>query len=225
MLLLVALAQESHLTSLRAALLRGAAQSTAHVAPQRKEEAAALWTAIATNLRDTACTLGVESAGSLPTDDVAALCDDVLEMARRDDGLYAVAKFSAKRNGLSAAVSRGDEAAARRASERCLAELGLLISSHAVLSDVERAQLLDSVRPLTQTVPTAQRVAALLVVCRGFFSPGAGSAHGWRTGGGTIQQLLAGWEDEAPAAARARLEPLLESREEARRRSLRLRAT
>ena len=59
------------------------------------------------------------------------------------------------------------------------------------LTPGEVAPLLAALRPVTRTAASSRRVAAYLVLCRGFSSPGAGPSRGWRTGGGTVQQLLA----------------------------------
>ena len=109
--------------------------------------------------------------------------------------LYAVAKLSAKRNG---------KLSSRRAAERCLAECGMLVGTYAALDlGEERDAFINAARPVSQTMPTAARLRALLVLCRGFHSPGFGaSTHGWRKGKGTVHQLLASaMSAESTAAA------------------------
>ena len=139
------------------------------------------------------------------------LCSGLLErLAAEAPGLYAVAKFSAKRN---------EALGSRRGVERCLAELGLLLGTSAALTPEEAEPLLATLRPVTRTAASSRRVAAYLVLCRGFSSPGAGPSRGWRTGGGTVQQLL----KEMPRPPS--LESQLEAQPELREQSQALRAT
>ena len=111
-----------------------------------------------------------------------------------------------------------------RSCERCLAELAVLLGTLQVLEPSEQAALLDALRPLMQTVKTAQRLPVMLLVCRGFHSPGAGGAHGWRRGSATAHQRLNGWAERAPRAAAASIEPLLQRTPAAATQSVRLRA-
>ena len=64
-------------------------------------------------------------------------------------------------------------------TERCTAELGLLIGTFAALEEGEERQaFVDAARPLAQTSRTADRIRALLVLSRGFHTPGfGGHAH------------------------------------------------
>ena len=170
--------------------------------PPSAKEANSRWLQLATLLCDGVCELAAEAAVAAeadagpPAEEVLMaareLCSSVLErLAAESPAVYAVAKFSAKRNeGLRS----------RRGVERCLAELGLLLGTHAVLTSDEAEELLDELRPLTRTAASSARVAAFLVLCRGFGSPGAGSRGGWRTGRGTVQQLLAGAAPPPPLA-------------------------
>eukprot|EP00966_Prymnesium_polylepis_P192446 4460468-Prymnesium_polylepis.1 len=200
------------------------------VGPSKGASDVKWWLGVATLARDSAEELAAEADDA----DAAAaqsklhvaqqLCGNLLEQLReeRDEGelaqsasILAVAKLSRKRNG---------DLSDRRACERCLAELALLLGSLRVLEPPEQAALLDDVRPLAQTVTTAQRLPALLVVCRGFHSPGFGSAHNWRRGSATVHQRLAGWADVAPRAAASSIEPLLRAEPRAAAHSVRLRA-
>ena len=151
------------------------------------------WANIATLLRDAACDFAEESVVFGESNEqqdaqrhhhMAAIqtCESLLDMTRSAvPELHAIAKLSAKRNG---------RLSSSRAAERCLAELGLLIGTFAALeAGDERAALLDAVRPVSQHTPTAARLRSLLVLCRGFHSPGFGSSHGWRKGKGTVHQL------------------------------------
>jgi len=146
-------------------------------------------------------------------DEVRQLCVDVLDRLKRESpSVYAVAKFSLKRN---------EALRTRRGVERCLAELGLLLGTVGALDKAEAEELLRSARPLTRSVSTSGRIGSLLVLCRGFWSPGVGASRGWRRGDGTVQQLLSGW-----AAPEPTLDQLLASQpEEMQRHSQLLRAT
>ena len=146
-------------------------------------------------------------------DEARQVCVDVLERLKCEaPSTYAVAKFSSKRN---------EALRTRRGVERCLAELGLLVGTVCALDEAEAEQLLRSARPLARSVSTSGRVGSLLVLCRGFSSPGVGASRGWRRGGGTVQQLLSGWE-----APEAPLDELLRSQPEGmQRHSQLLRAT
>ena len=165
------------------------------------------WTSTATELMDAASLLAEEASAfgdsseldgtkkqalSAAVGTISALLDSAKNVAPE---LYAVAKLSAKRNG---------KLTSSRAAERCLVECGLLVGTYAALeAGEERAALLDAARPLSQTMPTAARLRALLVLCRGFHSPGFGSSsHGWRKGKGTVHQQLASAASSAAAAVR-----------------------
>lgn len=86
--------------------------------------------------------------------------------------LHAVAKYSLKRNG---------DLRSHRACERAVAELGLLVGTHAVLTKGERESLLFVARPLVLSAPTGRRLPSLTLLCRGFFSPGFSSFGSWRS--------------------------------------------
>ena len=153
------------------------------------------WHGLANALRDSACDLAAQAEFDYQSETCAAVLD---EIKASEPELFAVAKLSAKRN--------GDFQTDRRACERCLAELGLIVSTYAALeAGAERQALLNALRPIAQTVPTAMRLRTLLVVGRGFHTPGAGpTAHGWRSGKGTVQQLVSrvsGADGTTPAVA------------------------
>ena len=133
------------------------------------------WLNVATLLRDTACEL-VDPAATGSEEAAREACDQVLQVVReRAPSLFAVAKLSSKRNG---------DLSQRRALERCTAELGLLIGTFAALEEGEERQaFVDAARLLAQTSRTADRIRALLVLSRGFHTPGFGGharAHGER---------------------------------------------
>ena len=147
------------------------------------------WSTVANQLRDVACDLADEGTTDAQARHDAAqrLCSDLLETIKTaEPDLYAVAKLAAKRNGRSLQSDR-------RACERCVAELGLLVGTYASLEvGDERRALLDALRPVSQTVRTSTRLRTLLVLSRGYGTPGASpTASGWRRGKGTVQQLLA----------------------------------
>ena len=85
--------------------------------------------------------------------------------------LYAVAKYSFKRNGKLSST---------RSMQRCLVELLLLVGTFAVLSEHERRAFVHTIRPVARGAPTGQRLASLTLLCRGFYSPGFGGKNGWR---------------------------------------------
>ena len=142
------------------------------------------WLNVATLLRDTACEL-VDPAAVGSEEAAREACDQVLQVVReRAPSLFAVAKLSSKRNG---------DLSQRRALERCTAELGLLIGTFAALEEGEERQaFVDAARPLAQTSRTADRIRALLVLSRGFHTPGfGGHARTWRKGANTVHELIA----------------------------------
>ncbi|KAL1518805.1 hypothetical protein AB1Y20_003085 [Prymnesium parvum] len=173
------------------------------------------WASAATHCRDVVEALAAEDASSaLLVAEATAMCVSLVDQLRDERPSWlAVAKLSLKRNG---------DLSSRRACERCVAELGLLLGTLRVLDEREALSLLDAVRPLAQCVPTAYRVPALLVVCRGFYSPGV--AHMWRRGAASVHQRLCGWDAVAPRAAAAAIAPLLERNRAAAPHSRRLRA-
>jgi hypothetical protein len=148
-------------------------------APSSPAEANGSWLRLATLLCDGVYELAAEAEAEAAADAdanepaseealVAAreLCSGLLErLAIEAPALYAVAKFSAKRN---------EALGSRRGVERCLAELGLLLGTSAALTPEEAEPLLGTLRPVTRTAASSRRVAAYLVLCRGFSSPGAG---------------------------------------------------
>ena len=134
------------------------------------------------------------------------LCSSLLDrLAAEAPALYAVAKFSAKRN---------EALGSRRGVERCLVELGLLLGTAASLTPDEAVPLLATLRPVTRTAASSRRAGAYLVLCRGFSSPGAGPSRGWRTGRGTVQQLLASSSTPPPPSLEEQLETLPQLREQ-----------
>ena len=191
--------------------LGAALHQSLSAAPSSPAEANGSWLRLATLLCDGVYELAAEAAAEADADADSAeppseealveareLCSGLLErLAAEAPALYAVAKFSAKRN---------EALGSRRGVERCLAELGLLLGTSAALTPEEVEPLLATLRPVTRTAASSRRVAAYLVLCRGFSSPGAGKSGGWRKGSGTVQQLLR----EAPRP------PSLESQLEAR---------
>lgn len=124
--------------------------------------------------------------------------DLVATLQRRSSPLYPIAKLSLKRNG-SPHTARG--------SARILAELSLLSATFEVLRPHERVALLSSLRPLALTLPTPYRLPGLLIVCRGFNSPG--SAHSWRRGRASVRQRVNAWAAEGPKALGCTIEPLV----------------
>ena len=204
--------------------LGAALHQSLSAAPSSPAEANGSWLRLATLLCDGVYELAAEAAAEADADADSAeppseealveareLCSGLLErLAAEAPALYAVAKFSAKRN---------EALGSRRGVERCLAELGLLLGTSAALTPEEVEPLLATLRPVTRTAASSRRVAAYLVLCRGFSSPGAGKSGGWRKGSGTVQQLLR----EAPRPPS--LESQLEVRPELRAHSRALRAT
>lgn len=166
-------------------------------------------TALAAAQRDDATPLFAEAR---------RLCDDLLRTARANrPELGAVVKYSLKRNG---------NLSSPRACTRCMAELGILIATYSALAAVERPGFIEAVRPLTQTAPTAARVRSILVLCRGFWTPGfgsSGSRGSWYGGSGTVHGVLAGArvvptpriQDDATHAASIQRTPSLEALEKA----------
>ena len=185
------------------------------------------WTETAELLRDSCCELAAASASAegsstllhsrAPHACARRIAESLVASTSEDHPeLHAVAKLSIKRN--------GNLATSARACERCLAELGVLMGTYAVLSPTERARLLSAARPISQTTPTGARLRSLIVLCRGFHTPGFGSGpHGWRIGKGTCQQLLAARTDSTtPCTADTALETALRSAPESLRRHSRL---
>ena len=185
------------------------------------------WTETAELLRDSCCELAAASASAegsstllhsrAPHACARRIAESLVASTSEDHPeLHAVAKLSLKRN--------GNLATSVRACERCLAELGVLMGTYAVLSPAERARLLSAARPISQTTPTGARLRSLVVLCRGFHTPGFGSGpHGWRIGKGTCQQLLAARIDSTPpSTAETALETALRSAPESLRQHSRL---
>ena len=181
----------------------------------------AQWLSRSTALRDDACELAREAADSAEPAERPLLCKAqrhrealLTTMKSASPELYAVAKHSTKRNG---------DLGEYRGSERCLIELELLSTTYAALAPgSERDDFLSAVRPIARAAPTSERLRWLLVVCRGYHSPGYGSAHGWRRGQHTVHQFLA---SGVPPPAHAALEPrLAAASEEVRRHSRSVRA-
>ena len=141
------------------------------------------WFETASLMRDAASDL---AASDLAQGDHLAVARDLISTlvaeSSRIPRLHALTKLAAKKNG---------NLALRRSCERCVAELGILVGTCAALSPTEREELICAARPISQTAPTAARLRAMFVLCRGFFTPGSGKgAHGWRRGRGTVHQLL-----------------------------------
>ena len=183
--------------------LGAALHQSLSAAPSSPAEANGSWLRLATLLCDGVYELAAEAeaaaaagadADEPPSEEALVeareLCSGLLErLAAEAPALYAVAKFSAKRN---------EALGSRRGVERCLAELGLLLGTSAALTPEEAGPLLATLRPVTRTVASSRRVAAYLVLCRGFSSPGANpnpnpnpcaslvrvrvASRGWRTG-------------------------------------------
>lgn len=112
-------------------------------------------------------------------------CEDLLEITKSAvPDLYSVASHS-KRSNKKLAINR-------RSAVRCLTELGLLIGTYAALRPGdERESFLGAVRMVAQTADSAERVPKLLLMCRGFYTPGAGkNGRSWRKiGRGTVHQI------------------------------------
>jgi len=182
-------------------------------APLPPAEANRLWYGTANLLRGGVCELAEEAAlgceleryagateGMEPAlRDGRRLCADLTSRLKMEaPSLYAVVKHSLKRNG---------DLRTHRGCERAVAEIGLLISTHAVLTMRERDALLLAARPLTTTASTSRRLPSLVLLCRGFFSPGYGPTNGWRSRtpeSRTALALAEPWGGAAAADAFAR---------------------
>lgn len=161
-------------------------------------EANRLWYSIANLLRESVCELAAEApSGKAPCTEAVhtprlregqALCEMLAARLKSEvPPLYAVVKHSLKRNG---------DLRTHRACERTVAELGLLVGTHAVLLEYERDALLLAARPLVTVVSTGRRLPSLVLLCRGFFSPGYAGIGGWRSrkpGGMTVFALAQPW--------------------------------
>ena len=147
-----------------------------------EQASSAEWRETASLLRDAACELAAhkvtesdKTSHKCGDDDLHAeartLIDSLLDtLARTDVELHAIAKLSRKRNG------RIEE---RRATERCMIELGIIIGTASALDTDERAALLRSLRPVCRVTPTSERMLAILMLCRSFYSP---AGHGGNRG-------------------------------------------
>ena len=119
--------------------LGAALHQSLSAAPSSPAEANGSWLRLATLLCDGVYELAAEAAAEADADADSAeppseealveareLCSGLLErLAAEAPALYAVAKFSAKRN---------EALGSRRGVERCLAELGLLLGTSAALT-------------------------------------------------------------------------------------------
>ena len=146
---------------------------------------------------------------------VCWLCTDVTGALHEAPALRAVARFSLKRNGdllarrdacertlVELSLLIGTYAVlTTRERDSLLASVRPLVRklptrqagvSHTCvfrpLVTHTLPNLIDHTPSISPSLPNEQRVPALLVLCRGFFSPGFGGVGGWRAADATVLQ-------------------------------------